>query len=181
MGKHPLTLGDFESVIHKHDTSQTLNLSLGWNSDREFVIPDNYISGTVAEGDEIGLEVESREDSIGSGRLLVLEKMTYRIEDRRFGMQRVPGRMAYDLFVRGTDLDISDRTEEDSDFLGQSKFHDFPYWVKEFFGGYDFIFNLELGLESFLEDLYYLGPLRAYPNRIYTRSSVQPSKCWTGR
>ena len=30
-GKTPVDLGDFESVVHKHDTERTLKLSFGWN------------------------------------------------------------------------------------------------------------------------------------------------------
>ena len=71
-----------------------------------------YANGTVAEGDEIRFEVEIREESIGSGKSLILEEMAYRIAGRRFGMRRVPGRMDYDLFARGSDFDIPRLTEE---------------------------------------------------------------------
>ena len=173
--KTPVDLGDFESVIYGHDTEQTLKFSLGWNASSEIMIPNAYTKGTVTVGDNIGFEVEIREESIGSGKSLVLEEMAYRIDDWRFGMQRVPGRMAYDVFARGTDLDHSYRGKE-ADYDGRSfKFHDFPYWAQSFFEDHDFIYELQFGLELLLDDLYYLGPLRAYPNRIYARSGAQPS------
>ena len=101
--------------------------------------------------------------------------MVYGIDDWRFGMQRVPGRMAYDVFARGPDLDISYPGKE-ANYEGRSfKFHDFPYWVQEFFEERIFTYDLQYGLVSFLDDLYYLGPLRVYPNRIYVRSSGQPN------
>ena len=173
-GKTPVDLGDFESVVHEHDTDRTLKFSLDWNSKDKIVIPDAYANGTVAEGDDIGFEVETREESIGSGKSLILEGMAYRIAGRRFGMRRVPGRMDYDLFARGADFDLSHRTDEANDYLRPSKFYDFPYWAVKPLGGLVFQFELQYGLKLLLDDLYYLGPLRAYPNRIYRRSGGQP-------
>ncbi len=171
-----VNLGDFESVIHKHDTEKILKFSLDWISKSQFVIPDDYSGGTVLQHNNIGFEIETKEESIGSGKSLILEEMAYRVADgRRFGMRRVPGRMAYDVFALGTDLDRTFRGKE-AEYAGRPfKFHDFPYWAHSFFRGYKFIDELQFGLELFLRDLYYLGPLRAYPNRIYSRSSGQPS------
>ena len=174
-GKTPADLGDFESVVYEHDTERTLKFSLGWNSNSEIVIPDAYSNGTVAEGDEIGFEVETGEGSIGSGKSLILEEMAYQIAGRRFGMRRVPGLMDYDLFVSGSNINISRRTGESNHNLRPFKFHYFPYWADEYLQDQDFLFDLQYGLTLLLEDLYYLGPLRAYPNRIYARSGAQPS------
>ena len=174
--KTPVDLGDFESVVHEHDTDRSLKFSLDWKSKDPFVIPDEYSNGTVAKGDDIGFEVEIREESIGSGKSMILERIAYRIADgRRFGIQRLPGRMDYDLFARGSDFDISHRASEDDYYFDRVRFHHFPYWAAGFLQNRDFLFELEYGLTSLLRDFYYLGPLRAYPNRIYARSGAQPS------
>ena len=39
----------------------------------------------------------------------------------------------------------------------------------------DFLTDLEFALEKRLEDVYYLGPLRAYPQRVYNWSGGQPT------
>ena len=174
-GKTPVDLGDFESVVHGHDTEQTLKFSVSWKSRHEIAIPDAYTKGAVTTSDNIGFEVEIREESIGSGKLLVLEEMAYRIADWGFGMQRVPGQMAYDVFCRGIDSDISYPGKEVDYDRRSFKFHDFLYWAHSLFKDYEFIYELQFGLERLLDNLYYLGPLRAYPNRIYARSGAQPS------
>ena len=174
-GKTPVDLGDFESVIHGHDTEQTLKFSLGWNANSEIAIPDVYTKETVTAGDNIGFEVEIREESIGSGKLLILEEIAYGVGDWRFGIQRVPGRMTYDVFTHGADSDLSRRVKEEDYTLRSFKFHDLPYWIHEFFEDHYFIYEFQSGLELLLDGLYYLGPLRAYPNRIYARSGAQPS------
>lgn len=172
-----VNLGDFESVIYGHNTEQTLKFSLDWNeTEMPLVKPDAYTYEIIDESDDIGFEVEIREENIGSGKSLIFEEMAYRIADgRRFGMQRVPGQMDYNLFARGPDFDLSRQAKKDDYYLGRSKFHHFPYWADELFQGYLPSYDLQYGLESLLRDLYYLGPLRVYPNRIYSRTNGQPS------
>ena len=59
-----VNLGDFGSVIHKHDTEQILKFSLDWISKSQFVIPDDYSGGTVLQHHNIGFEIETKEESI---------------------------------------------------------------------------------------------------------------------
>ena len=174
-GRTLVDLGDFESVIHHHDTERTLKLSLGWESKRGFVIPDVYGSGSVLEEDYLEFEVEVGEESGGSGKSLITKEMNYRIADGRlFGLRRQPGRTAYDVNVRGPDINYSRRVGTRDRNHRPSKFHSFPYWAQEHLQGDDLSFDLEYGLTLVLEDLYYLGPLRANPHRIYSWSGVHP-------
>ena len=173
-GKTPVDLGDFESVVYEHDTERTLKFSLGWKSKYEINIPDRYSNGTVAEDENIEFEAEINEGSIGSGKSLLLEEMAYRIADgRRFGIRRIPDQMDYDVFVGGSNIKRHDG--ESNHNRRPFKFHSFPYWADGTSQERHFFFGLEYGLEELLRDLYYLGPLRAYPNRIYARSGAQPS------
>ena len=172
-------LGDFESVIHKHDTKQPLKFSLGWNATGEIEMPRRYAGGTVAEGDKIGFEAEIREESIGSGKSLLLEEMSYRLtDDRRFGMTRIPSLMGYDyeLFARRSNSNFSDPIHlwEPEHERHPLKFYAFPSWAEESPKDRDFLLDLQYELESFLEALYYLGPSRVFPTRIYARSGAQP-------
>ena len=170
----PVNLGDFDSIIHGHDTDRTLKLSLGWKTKKEIRIPDHYAHSVIAFGDDLGFEVELRQESIGPGKSMVLEKMTYRIAGRQFGMRRLPGRMAYDLFARGSDIDFSGVTESADRFTRRpTKFHHFPYgWYGQ---GRDLLLDLQLGLTLLLRSLHYLGPLRVHPNRTYFRSGARPN------
>ena len=164
-------LGDFESVIHRHDTNLNLKFSLNWNARREFVIPSTYGGGAIAEGDDVGFEVNSREDHTDLGRQLILEEMTYRVAGRRFGLRLGSiGGVNYEMFIRGSQLETSRRSTEDDYLLGPRNFHSFPYWASKTSEDEDFFLNIQNGLTTLLRGLYYLGPLRAYPNRLYTWS-----------
>ena len=172
-------LGDFESVVHKHDTKRALKFSLDWNATSEIEIPKVYASGTVAEGDRIGFEVEVREERIGSGKSPMLERMAYRLtDDRRFGMRRLPSPIGYnyELFARQSNSNLSGPIHllEPQRKRRPSKFYAFPSWAEEISGERGFLFDLQYELESFLDNLHYLGPFRAFPSRIYARSGAHP-------
>ena len=169
----PVNLGDFESIIHRHDAQHTLKFSLGWKSKREIRIPDTYGQSVVANGDDVAFEVELKQFSMGSRKSMELEEMAYRIAGRQFGLRRLPRWMEYELYARGSDIDFSRVTEGDSIYFGHPiKFHHFPYgWYGQ---GRDLLFDLQHGLTLLLRDLHYLGPLRAHPNRTYSRSGARP-------
>ena len=166
-------LGDFESVIHEHDTKRSLKFSLAWKSKLDFVIPDDYAKGVVSEGDEVRFEVESREENTSPGKALVVEEMVYRVEGRQFGIRRIPAQADYEVFASGPGFNMSRRPDEVERNLSMRDFHNFPYWADKLFQDSDLTFDLEYGLISLLDNLYYLGPLRAHPNRIYTRSGMK--------
>ena len=167
-------MGDFESVIHKHNTESTLKVSLHWGAKMDIVIPESYGGGGVYEEDEISFQVGIYENISDPGRPLILDEMSYRLPDgRQFGLQLMPNEMEYILSRHGSDLEVQHSIVRPS-HVNRSKFHDFPYWVEEHVLDSDFSFDLRYSLTAFLQDLYYLGPLRASPHRIYRGSGAQP-------
>ena len=167
-------LGDFESVVYRHDTKRALKLSVEWNAKREFTIPDKYARGTVDEGDVIGFDVELREGETIVGTRLVVEEMFYQIGDGwRLGMRLAPNGMMYELFAYGSDFDVARQDFGGGDRVRLSKFHRFPEWSYEDSGEHDLFFQLYSGLELLLSDLRYLGPLRSHPKRIYAWSGAE--------
>ena len=167
-------LGDFESVVHKHEAKRTLKFSLGWNVRHEFEIPDPNANSMVAKGDEIGFRAEIRQRNIRSEKSLVkslvLEKMSYKLADgREFGLRRRPNRKQYVLIPDGTTFEF--RSPSRPPF----KFNRFPFWTAMDSQHEDLFFELQYAMKILLEDMFYLGPLRANPHRIYHWSGAQPS------
>ena len=172
--KTPVDLGDFKSVIHAHETELPLKLSVGWNCESELRIPVQYGSGIVAVGDTVKFEVETREGGIGSRKLLLVDEMFYQLADgRRFGLQLLPDRKGYTLLVHGSMIEDRERASVGIEFQ-PFRFNDFAYFMKDGLEDWDFLYDLQFGLEEVLEDLHYLGPLRVHPNRIYPRSGAHP-------
>ena len=170
----PVDLGDFESVVHEHDTERTLKFSLNWKSRRQIDIPSDCISGTIAVGDDIGFEVDALRGDINSGESPVLGEMTYWNADRWYGLRRLPNRKGYDIISSDTDIDTSGYSMEGRRDRRLSRFHRFPSWVYSYYQETSFLREFELELGRLLRNLYYLGPFRASPSRIYVRSGARP-------
>ena len=168
-------LGDFESVIHRHDTGQTLKFSLQWNAKQQVRMPDELDNGIVAIGDEIGFEFELKEKDSDRdlGRALVLEAMSYQMNGRQLGIRRLGIGGGYRMFGHGIRNSFSGYGRP-FHHPRPSKFYEFPYSVQALSGYGNFPLDLQQGLELLLRELYYLGPLRVYPNRFYARSGAQP-------
>lgn len=170
----PVDLGDFESVVHDHNLDNTLGFALRWKAKRKVKIPKMFGSRAVAEGDQIGFEVQACKQEVGSATSLGLKQMAYVIGRRRFGIRRIPSQIDYELFPSISES-VSIRHKPNAySYHRPFKFHTFPYWADEYFQDDDFPFDLKYGLDVQLRDTYYLGPLRAHPNRIYPWSGAQP-------
>ena len=172
--KTPVDLGDFRSVVHGHDTERTIKLSVGWKSDLDFEIPDHYAGGTVSRGDEIGIEVESRDTSSPSGSS-ILHEMAYQIAGRRkFGVQRQNDPLTYKILAIGPTFQDSRMLGKDNVSLHPLSFCGFPFGADIPTPYQNFLSNLEYAMRLLLRNLHYLGPLRAYPQRLYVWSGANP-------
>ena len=168
-------LGDFESIIHRHETQRTLKFSLGWKSKSEFSIPISYGNGDVAEGDDLGFEIAIAEKSSGPRRFLIPEKMSYNLDDgRKFGVRIVQLGLIDDGFQRPMKYEIHLGGSTFDSYYSFRKFHDFPYFPRNSPRIEELTFDLSYGLTMLFEGIHYLGPLRANPHRIYAWSGAQP-------
>uniref|UniRef100_B8HK88 DUF3696 domain-containing protein n=1 Tax=Cyanothece sp. (strain PCC 7425 / ATCC 29141) TaxID=395961 RepID=B8HK88_CYAP4 len=70
---------------------------------------------------------------------------------------------------------LNDRLYEEFKYnLSPAKCYDFSVLTSQLFGGSKFYSNFVSSYEVLFNNLYYLGPLREYPKRIYTWSGEQP-------
>ena len=171
----PVNLGDFASVVHKHDTSRDLKVSLDWKMDRTFEVRDTDTDEVVAENDFMGFEVASREVVRSSRKSLVVYQMSYRVGGAVFGMRRRRSQQRYDLFCEGVDFKFARSVGRPHRSTPPVKSYGFPDQMRAGFRNAGFVADLEFELEELLRNLYYLGPLRTAPERRYAWSDTQPS------
>ena len=165
----PVDLGDFESVVHRHDTRRTMKFSLGWKTGLEVDIPDICGGGAISLNDDLRFEIEIGETSTLSGNTLTLEEVSHRMADgRQFGLRRTHDET--DGEVEYVTLPFGSKFRYPTTF----KFYHFPYQVSEDPQVRDFFFDLEFEINELLGSFYYLGPLRANPRRVYAWSGANP-------
>ena len=170
-------LGDFTSVVHKHEIGEPIKFSLTWSNKEMFPIPERYDGGNCAMGDEIDFEAEVQIRRSGSADQITMESMQYRIGDLKIGMRHLNSspQIGYEVFARSHLSDEAGVTRRGLlDRRRSWKFHEFPMSAARIVKEMELLEDLEYSLESFFDAIHYLGPFRAFPYRTYRRSGTQP-------
>ena len=165
--------GDFASVVHRHVEDSALGISLDWRTDKSFKITDTYARRDIVSSVDIGFRVVSRMEGAGAREQLVVKEMSYRIGEAEFGMCRASG-SRYSTFIRNLDFQFRRQRGRPYDVTAPVKCYGFPDSVRANYQNAGFLADLEFALEKKLQNVYYLGPLRAFPQRVYTWSGGQP-------
>ena len=167
-------LGDFESVVHKHETGSALEISLGWKTEKPFEVSDPVTKQKIVESTHIAFQVASQMKPIRSGQRLVVDRMSYSVGKTVFGMRR-KSEQGYELFTENSMLNLLGSRGRPWDIPSLIKYYGFPDTVRANYQNVGFLSDLEFALEQRLGNVYYLGPLRAVPRRVYGWSGAQPS------
>lgn len=168
-------LGDFKSVVHGHETDRELETSLDWRAEKPLSIMDTYARGGVVRSEDIGFHVVTRMGGVSTGEQPVVEQMSYRVGDAEFGLHRAyDEKYPYDLFARNTEFRFVRYQGRRWGFDSPVKCYGFPDKVRLYYQNAGFLTDLEFALEQRLRNVYYLGPLRAFPQRIYNRAGEEP-------
>lgn len=174
-----VNLGDFLSVIHRHDRESELLLELEWQRQDPFVVKNpRERNGHVVQDTRLGLSTRVKGENGGAGKALRLAvpEIRYRVGDVAFGMRRKDGgKNKFELFSDSAELQFVRSTGRVWPLPPPNKCYGFPDQVRAYFQNAGFLSDLELAFEEQLQSIYYLGPLRAYPERTYTWAGAQPS------
>lgn len=177
----PIDLGDFASVLHGHKSGNELEMSLDWELDSALAIEDaKNANRAVVRSDALGFSVAMGEVKERTPVRPIVKNMAYKIGDAVFGMrEKRSGRMKeeYELYSNTPDspefafLRNVGRPRR----LSPEKCYGFPDVVRAEFQNAGFLADLVLEFENRLEQIAYLGPLRAHPERRYAWTGAQPA------
>ncbi len=174
----PVDLGDFRTLVHGHDGDARLSIELDWKEISPVEIKDPARKDQlVHSSDELGFSTRITAANGGDAKTLRVhvERMEYRVGDVRFGMVLRGGKKPeYDLVADGTTFKFVRTTGRPWPLPAPAKCYGFPDEARAYFQNAGFLADLELAFERRLKALYYLGPLRAYPERQYPWSGAQP-------
>jgi len=187
-----VNLGDFQSLLHRADASATgsngsttnhrqeraVEISLDWRVTKPLKIADFTKSPPVTiESANLGFSSSVQGESSGAHVMRQsVSAMEYRIGDATFGIRRRDGKSdEYTLFDYNSPINFLRTPGRAWSLPSPGKCYGFPDQVRAYYQNTGFLSDLELALENQLQQVYYLGPLRAYPERTYTWTGAEPS------
>ncbi len=171
--------GSFADIVHGHDLSQPLQFTLAWTLARALEFHDP-LSGARYAGDNIKFTAALRGDARAQPRV---DRFRYDLRDHEkqilaLAMEQqppAPGADATQSFSLRAEGIVLARVRDRADGLpAPLRFYGFPAEVQASYENAAFAADLALELERMLASIYYVGPLREYPRRLYLWSGEVP-------
>ncbi len=173
----PVDLGDFRTVVHGHNTNARLELEIDWQAPATMAIGDAGKERLIVASSKLGF-ASSIAASNGSDKRALrvhVEEMSYRVGKSVFRMRRRSDKKdEYDLIAEDASFKFERARGRAWPLPHPAKCYGFPAETRAYFQNAGFLADLELAFERRLKAIYYLGPLRAYPERQYPWSGAQP-------
>lgn len=180
--KRPLHLGDenalidlgtFAECLHNHDLQKALEFELGWKTHGKDMEVRDPLSKKKFAGDELQLSVALSADTKEQPRVDRLAYQLLRNSTKQLAVD-------YSRDEKGK-LEIASHEYKFVRNTGRSwpldepdKFYRISDQSRARFQNAEFLSDFSLNTEATLNSVYYLGPLREHPRRIYSWSGETP-------
>jgi len=167
-------LGSFRDVVYRHVRPGTMTFAVRWNLARSLHVtrPEDNSQSLFAT-QQLAFACELGEN--GSDRLAV-SSLEYCLPDHRFRLGRkVQGSGKYELTSEGGDFRFVRTQGRPWDIPAPVKFYGFPDQVYAYYQNAGFLSQLQLEFETLFGRIYYLGPLREFPQRYYAWKGSEPA------
>lgn len=168
-----IDLGTFAECLHNHDLKNALMFNLGWKIPGKELEARDPLSQQKFTGDEIQLAVALSADAKEQPRV---DRLSYQL--LRKGANKLE--VSYQRDEKNK-LDISSSEYKFVRNMGRSwpldepdKFYRISDQSRARFQNAEFLSDFALSTEAALNSVYYLGPLREHPKRIYSWSGETP-------
>ena len=174
----PVHLGSYQEMVYKRDLKNHISFEYVWELEPQLTIKDR-ISGQSFSGNEmmfsaeIGMRGSSRRRSVLSLKDMWYGLLTSGVEVLNLRMRlRDPSKAEYEFisesypFVRKPGRAWS--------FSPPDRFYGFTDQVVAYHQNADFVQDFNLRHENLFRRLYYLGPLRMRPERLYSWAGTEP-------
>ena len=163
--KSLVDLGTFYDLIHRHNLQETLRWQLEWAVEPRTLFGISGIK-QIEQSAEIGWEANGQ-----VGRMVV-HSMGYRFGEHRILYRREKGSYT----IQSEPPDVLKRSPGRPPVHKEPiKCYGFPESVRVAFQNAEPLFELAHELTQLCRCIYYLGPLREYPQRQYLWSGAEPS------
>jgi len=167
-------LGSFRDVVYEHEKPGTIDFSLNWNLSKPLVVKNPESKTDILfTADQLGFQCVVGEN--GADRLAV-SSLEYDANGNRFVLKRKGQTGAkYELTNENEGIRFTRTQGRVWDLPAPVKFYGFPDQVYAYYQNAGFLSDLQLAFENLFGRLYYLGPLREFPQRHYVWKGSEPT------
>ncbi|MBI5313196.1 MAG: DUF3696 domain-containing protein [Methylocystis sp.] len=172
-------LGTITDAIHRHSQSRTIEWVISFDLDVPLALKDasKKRSAEIANGTRLNLSASVVVDKQAPRSL----SLTYELGGMQFSLSaKKDAALKFDLCARN-----SGKNAQAFNFIraqgrawqlpGPIKSYAFPDQARTYYQNAGFLADLEAAYESQLDRLYYLGPLREFPQRDYLWARSRPT------
>lgn len=172
-------VGTYDDAVHGHDISQPVEFTLEWSLERDLEIRDP-LSGNEYAGNRLEF----------TARLAADKRHQPRAEQFRYELSKgdatvidlaVVQRTTTEQQNKESKFDLTSTRYSLTRHQGRAwplpaplRFYGFPDEVQAYYQNAAFAADLVLELERMLKSIFYVGPLREYPKRLYLWSGEIP-------
>ena len=166
-------LGTYDDAVHNHDTSEPMTIEFDWTLGESLGVTDP-INKHAYKGTTLSFRV-----SIGADK-----RHQPFVEDLRYALlDEGQTTLAVEMRRRNTDnrFNLSSEHYNLVRHVGRGwplpapvRFYGFPDEATAYYQNTAFLSDLVLEVERMLKGLFYVGPLREYPKRLYLWSGETP-------
>lgn len=167
-----IDLGTFVDCLYGHDVNQKLEFSLQWKLPSPLHVKNTLDPKETYQGDELGLDAVLR---AGKAKQPEIERIRYTLiqaGNQVLEVDHTRGTSAVSL--RATPLRLTKTVGRNWPLGPPEKFYRFADATLARFQNAGFLSDFSLETERMLNALFYLGPLRSHPERIYPWSGEPP-------
>ena len=169
-------LGSFHDVIFQHNDDLELDWNMRWSLAEELTIFDTSSPSNVLFNDS-EMSVSA---SVGlRNKRLETRQLAYEFGGQTFSLTRRESKpSSYSLKTAGRNEAFQFRRTQGRAWDipgGPIKSYAFPDQAQTYYQNTSLLSEFEIGYESLIDSIYYLGPLRDYPRREYTWSGARPA------
>jgi hypothetical protein len=172
-------LGTIRDAIHDHNENKSINVLLEFALPNELVLTDPSEKRTsyVSRGSQLSYSSEIAVDQHAP----FTKQLSYVLGDLRFSLApRKPYTLEFDLHaenIKGEDTEFRflRTTGRRWQLPGPIKSYAFPDQARTYFQNAGFLADLEASYEAAIDKIYYLGPLREFPQRDYLWARSRPT------
>lgn len=171
--------GTYDDAVHGHDVAQPVGFDLAWSLDGELEVHDPLTNQRYV-GDELRFAAQIGADDKHQPRAT-----SFQYDLRKAGQAVVNLKLAEKTggkkHRKKTEFDLASSTYPLTRHTGRPwalpepiRFYAFPDEVAAYYQNAAFASDFVLELERMLKSIFYVGPLREYPKRLYLWSGEVP-------